>query len=144
MVIEIGFISGAVDMAGTQFWNTSALSTLLTHSGGIEEYTFEKPNQRITSRTTIQPQGNRSILRIFPSLEEPEERVGSWRKVNITRIRLDTGSRLTDAFFSWLLVADGDVVGCFDGLDSGRVLGQLSSAHKTRLFCRMGDTGRSQ
>lgn len=91
----------------------------------VERVTLKQANERVTPRTTVQPERNRCILGIVASFEEPKESVGCWGSIHVTGIRLDARRCLADSFFPGLFVADGSIVGSFDGLDTTRVVRHL-------------------
>lgn len=57
--------------------------------------------------------------------EEPEERVGLWRQVNVAGIGVDSRRGLTDPLLARLLVSYLDAIGTVDGLDPRGLLGEL-------------------
>jgi len=73
--------------------------------------TSEKTNQAVTTRSTVQPKGQRIVGRIAAGLEEPEEDMEIGCNIDVTRVRLDTRSGLTDALLTRFLVGDGDIGG---------------------------------
>jgi len=73
--------------------------------------TFEKTDQTVTARSTVQPKSQRIVGWVTAGLEEPEEDMEVGCNVDVTGVRLYTGSGLADALFAWLLVGDGDIGG---------------------------------
>jgi len=98
----------------------SVLSTLLVF------LTFKQTDERITSRTTIQPECDWIIGRIIPRLKEPEEAVHIRCQVDEACIGVDAWGSLTDTRLTRLFVADVHTIGADDGLHVGRFCGQLS------------------
>ena len=89
--------------------------------------TLEQSNQRIRTRSAIEPKSDRVICRIISGFEEPlliisqtiapysflsavpKEGVHIGSQIDITRIRVDTFGRLANTSLSRLLVADCDI-----------------------------------
>jgi len=71
--------------------------------------TLEQSNQRVTSRASVEPECNRIVGRVTPGLEEPEESVHVRSKVDVSRVRVNTGCGLANTLLAWLLVTDGDI-----------------------------------
>lgn len=71
--------------------------------------TFEKTNQAVTARSTVQPKSQWVVGWVTTGLEEPEKDMEIGCDIDISSVRLDTRSRLADAFLIRLLVGDGDV-----------------------------------
>jgi hypothetical protein len=87
--------------------------------------TLEQANQRVTARSSIQPQRDRIIGRIPSRLKKPEEGMNIRRQVNEARVRIDSWCCFANASFPWLLISDCDIVWGSDRCHSRRINWQL-------------------